>query len=118
MKMGYKVTSGGTDKHLLLLDLRNKNMHGHSSAIALEKANIIVNKNTVPGETSKPYYPSGLRMGTPSLTSRGMKEKEMIKIAGWIDKALQNQKNENLLQQIAQEVKTFALPYKVPGIDD
>lgn len=117
IKMGYMVTSGGTDKHLLLLDLRNKNMHGHSSAIALEKANIIMNKNTVPGETSKPYYPSGLRMGTPSLTSRGMKEKEMIKIAGWIDKVLQNQKDELLLQQIAQEVKIFTKDYKVPGID-
>ncbi|MDA1338419.1 MAG: serine hydroxymethyltransferase, partial [bacterium] len=117
-KMGYMVTSGGTDKHLLLLDLRNKNMHGHSSAIALEKANIIMNKNTVPGETSKPYYPSGLRMGTPSLTSRGMKEEEMVKIAGWIDKVLQNQKDDTVLEQIAKEVKDFALRYKVPGIDD
>jgi len=118
VKMGYMVTSGGTDKHLLLLDLRNKNMHGHSSAIALEKANIIMNKNTVPGETSKPYYPSGLRMGTPSLTSRGMKEAEMVKIASWIDKALQNQKDDTVLEQIAKEVKDFALGYKVPGIDD
>ena len=118
IKMGYMVTSGGTDKHLLLLDLRNKNMHGHSSAIALEKANIIMNKNTVPGETSKPYYPSGLRMGTPSLTSRGMKEAEMVKIASWIDKALQNQKDDTVLEQIAKEVKDFALGYKVPGIDD
>jgi glycine hydroxymethyltransferase len=118
IKMGYKVTSGGTDKHLLLLDLRNKNMHGHSSAIALEKANIIMNKNTVPGETSKPYYPSGLRMGTPSLTSRGMKEAEMVKIASWIDKALQNQKDDTVLEQIAKEVKDFAVGYKVPGIDD
>jgi len=118
IKMGYKVTSGGTDKHLLLLDLRNKNMHGHSSAIALEKANIIVNKNTVPGETSKPYYPSGLRMGTPSLTSRRMKQVEMVKIANWINLALQNQKDDKELEKIAQEVKSFAVKYKVPGIDE
>jgi len=117
IKMGYMVTSGGTDKHLLLIDLRNKNMHGHSSSIALEKANVIVNKNTVPGETSKPYYPSGLRMGTPSLTSRGMKEIDMVKVAGWIDKALLNQKDDAVLEQIAKEVKEFTKNYPVPGID-
>ena len=88
MDKGYEVVSGGTDKHLVLVDLRNKKSSGWFVAWALEGAGIIVNRNTVPNETASPFYPSGLRMGTPALTVRGMKETEMEKIGGWIDEVV------------------------------
>lgn len=81
---GLDVVSGGTDKHLVLIDLRKNATNGWVVAWALEKAGIIVNRNTVPNETATPFYPSGLRIGTPAITVRGMKEKEMELIGGWI----------------------------------
>lgn len=83
-KDGLEIVSGGTDKHLVLIDLRSKQTNGWFAAWALEKAGIIANRNTIPYDSGSPYYPSGLRLGTPATTTRGMKEKEMIKIAGWI----------------------------------
>ncbi len=88
MKSGFDVVSGGTDKHLVLVDLRNKNITGKDAALALEKVGIITNKNTVPGETGKPWNPSGLRLGTPALTTRGYKEDDMRKVAQKIIKTL------------------------------
>ncbi len=85
---GYHVVSGGTDKHLVLIDLRNKNINGWFAAWALEKAGIIANRNTIPYDTGSPYYPSGLRLGTPAITTRGMVEAQMEQIAGWIDKVI------------------------------
>jgi glycine hydroxymethyltransferase len=117
IKRGYYVCSGGTDKHLILIDLRTKGLTGKGSAQALEKANIIVNKNTVPGETGKPWNPSGIRLGTPALTSRGMEEKEMVKISAWTDKVLMNQNDKKLVSKIATEVKKFACQFPVPGVD-
>jgi glycine hydroxymethyltransferase len=117
-KLGYHICSGGTDKHLVLIDLRSKNMQGSSSALVLEKANIIVNKNTVPGDTGKPWNPSGIRLGTPATTSRGMKEKDMEKIASFINQVLENQENKNKIKKIAVEVKTFAKKFFVPGISE
>ncbi len=81
IKAGFDVISGGTDKHLVLIDLRSRGWSGKDAAIALESVGIIANKNTVPGETGKPWNPSGLRLGTPALTTRGMKENDMKKIA-------------------------------------
>ena len=88
MKAGFDVVTGGTDKHLVLIDLRNKNLTGKDAALALEKLGIIANKNTVPGETGKPWNPSGLRLGTPALTTRGYKEEDMIQVAEKIIKTL------------------------------
>lgn len=88
MKAGFDVVSGGTDKHLVLVDLRSRGWTGKDAAIALEKVGIIANKNTVPGETGKPWNPSGLRLGTPALTTRGFKEKDMVEIAQTIIKTL------------------------------
>lgn len=90
IKAGFDIVSGGTDKHLVLVDLRNKGITGKDAAERLEKVGIIANKNTVPGETGKPWNPSGLRLGTPALTTRGMKEKDMIKIAQKIAETLKN----------------------------
>jgi glycine hydroxymethyltransferase len=81
MKAGFDVVSGGTDKHLVLADLRSKGWTGKDAALALEKVGIIANKNTVPGETGKPWNPSGLRLGTPALTTRGYKEDDIRKVA-------------------------------------
>lgn len=81
MKAGFDVVTGGTDKHLVLVDLRSRGWTGKDAALALEKVGIIANKNTVPGETAKPWNPSGLRLGTPALTTRGYKEVDIIKVA-------------------------------------
>ncbi len=85
---GYDVVSGGTDKHLVLVDLRSVGLSGWVAAWALEYAGIIANRNTVPYETASPFFPSGLRLGTPAVTTRGMKEKEIQMIADWIIKIL------------------------------
>ena len=85
---GYDVVSGGTDKHLILIDLRNKNISGRNPAKALDYAGIILNRNSVPNETGSPMNPSGIRLGTPIVTTRGMKEKEMEIIAALIDKVI------------------------------
>lgn len=133
----FDLVSGGTDNHLILIDLRNKNVNGAIAAIALEVANIVVNKNGVPFDTQPPFYPSGIRLGTPAITTRGMEEAEMKKVATWINKVIdevkgerlpqvkeaRNQfmkdfksrvaKNKNLLK-IAVEVKLFTSKFPVP----
>lgn len=87
-KKGFAVVSGGTDKHLVLLDLRNNGISGWFVAWALEKAGIIVNRNTVPYDTGSSYFPSGLRLGSPAVTTRGMKETQMDQIANWISQVV------------------------------
>lgn len=82
---GFYLSAGGTENHLILIDLRNKNLLGNTVAEAFEKAGIVLNRNGVPFDPNPPFYPSGIRMGTPGLTSRGMKEKEMKKIALWMN---------------------------------
>lgn len=86
----FEIVSGGTDKHLLLVDLQNKNVNGWFIGWALEAVGIIVNRNTIPNDPSSPYYPSGLRFGTPALTVRGMKEREMKLIANWISSVVEH----------------------------
>ncbi len=87
-KHGFDLVSGGTDNHLLLIDLSNKNVNGAIGAFALEVAGIVVNKNAVPNDKMPPFYPSGIRLGTPAITTRGLKEKEMVKIADFINRAI------------------------------
>ncbi len=94
---GFNIVSGGTDNHLMLIDLSNKNVTGKQAEIALEQAGITVNKNMVPFDKRSPFVTSGIRIGTPALTTRGMKEKEMETIAGIIDKAISNIENEKIL---------------------
>lgn len=117
MERGYDVSSGGTDKHLVLVDLRNKGWFGKEAALVLEKANIIVNKNTVPGDTAKPWNPSGIRLGSPAITTRGMKEEDIEKIVEWIDQVLINQDNTEIVEKIAIEVSAFARRFPLPGVD-
>ncbi len=101
---GYRLVSGGTDNHLMMLDLRNKNLTGKDGEEALERAGIIVNKNMVPYDDKPPTVTSGIRIGTPSVTTRGMKETEMEMIANFIDEALMNYTNEDKLDDIAKKV--------------
>ena len=108
---GFNLVSGGTDNHLILVDLTNKDITGKDAQHALDLAGITTNKNSVPFETRSPFVTSGLRLGTPALTTRGMKEKEMAEIASWIVDALGNISNESRLNDIAAEVAAFARQY-------
>ncbi|MDD4649185.1 MAG: serine hydroxymethyltransferase [Desulfoplanes sp.] len=105
---GFTLVSGGTDNHLMLIDLSNKNVTGKAAEIALDKAGITVNKNTVPFETRSPFVTSGIRIGTPALTTRGMKPEHMENIAAWIIATIENIDNETRLAAISKEVETFA----------
>ncbi len=137
IKLGYDLVSGGSDNHLILIDLRNKKVNGATAALALEVAGVVLNKNGVPFDTNPPFYPSGIRLGTPALTSRGMKEKEMKKVAIFMDRAINEikgwefptdkeerrvvwkgykekiYKNKKLLA-IAREIKAFCVKFPVP----
>jgi len=104
LERGYSLVSGGTDNHLILVDLRNKTISGKDAEEALGKAGITVNKNTVPGETRSPFVTSGIRVGTPALTTKGLKEKEMQLIGNWMADALENTTNETLLHKIKSQV--------------
>ncbi|WP_035586683.1 serine hydroxymethyltransferase [Hippea jasoniae] len=105
MDNGFKLVSGGTDTHLMLVDLTNKNITGKEAEEALGKVGITVNKNTIPGETRSPFITSGIRIGTPAITTRGMKEKEMEKIGELITETLNNIGDEKKYSAIRQEVK-------------
>ncbi|WP_027361212.1 serine hydroxymethyltransferase [Halodesulfovibrio aestuarii] len=105
---GFDLVSGGTDNHLLLIDLTNKDITGKDAQLALDKAGITTNKNTVPFETRSPFVTSGIRIGTPALTSRGMKEADMQKVAAWMIDALKHIDNDAYLADIHKQVTAFA----------
>jgi glycine hydroxymethyltransferase len=102
---GFKIISGGTDNHLMLIDINNKNITGKQAEIALEKAGMTVNKNMIPFDQRSPFVTSGIRVGTPAATSRRMKENEMKKIAEFINQAINNFDNEQELENIKKGVK-------------
>jgi glycine hydroxymethyltransferase len=114
-KKSYELVTGGTDNHLLLIDLTNKKIIGADAEKALGKAGITVNKNTVPFDPRPPFSPSGIRLGTPALTTRGMKEAEMVQIAEWIDKALSNSSDQSTLNKLSKEVKAFTAQFPLPS---
>ena len=105
---GYELVSGGTDNHLMLLDLSKRDLTGKDAEHALDLAGITANKNTVPFETRSPYVTSGVRIGTAALTTRGMKEGDMLKVGGWIVDVLSSTQNESRLGEIRAEVEKFA----------
>jgi glycine hydroxymethyltransferase len=105
MKFGFDVVSSGTDNHLMLIDLSNKNISGKKAENALEHAGLTVNKNMVPFDTKSPFVTSGIRIGTPAITTRGMKENEMRRIAEIINTAIDNAENESRLNGLVNEVK-------------
>lgn len=101
---GYKVISGGTDNHLMLIDLRSKNITGKQAENALVRADITVNKNMVPFDTQSPFVTSGMRIGTPAMTSRGMKETEMNRIVELIDTVIMNHTNDLVIEEVKTTV--------------
>ncbi|MDP8259345.1 MAG: serine hydroxymethyltransferase [Candidatus Aadella gelida] len=105
LKKGFTLVSGGTDNHLLLVDLSNKNVTGKEAETALDKAGITVNKNLIPFDEKSPFVTSGIRLGTPAVTTRGMKEKDMGKVAAFIDKAILSKDDDEVLGEIKGEVK-------------
>ena len=108
---GYELVSGGTDNHLMLLDLSKRDITGKDAEHALDLAGITANKNTVPFETRSPYITSGVRIGTAALTTRGMKETDMLKVGGWIVDVLANAQNETRLGEIRADVEKFATQF-------
>jgi glycine hydroxymethyltransferase len=113
---GFNLVSGGTDNHLILIDLTNKKVIGKKAAQALDRAGIVCNYNTVPYDPRKPFSPSGLRLGTPAVTSRGMGEGEMRQIARWINEAVAHAEDEAALARINGEVTEMCRRFRAPGI--
>ncbi|MFT6749065.1 MAG: glycine hydroxymethyltransferase [Flavobacterium sp.] len=101
---GYNLISGGTDNHMMLIDLRNKNISGKDAEIALGKAEITVNKNMVPFDDKSPFVTSGIRVGTPAITTRGLKETDMLAVVNFIDEAIHNADNDEALHEISERV--------------
>jgi glycine hydroxymethyltransferase len=114
MECGFNLVSGGTDNHLILIDLRNKNIAGKKMAKALDRAKIVANYNNVPGDTAPPANPSGLRLGTPAVTTRGMKEEQMEQIAGFINKVAENIDNESAIEAVGREALLLCSQFPVP----
>ena len=117
LKRGYALVSGGTDNHLLVMDFRKEEFTGKDVAQALAKAGIICNFNMVPADPRKPFVTSGVRMGTPALTSMGMKEPEMDRIAGWIDQVCRGLGQlDTVAPKVRAEVAELCSHFKIPGI--
>jgi glycine hydroxymethyltransferase len=122
MERGFRLVSGGTDNHLILVDLRDRGeLTGKAAEHALEESGITVNKNTVPGEQRSPFETSGLRIGTPALTSRGMREAEMRLIGDWIADILEDSDNEALRSKVRKAVgeltRSFPLYADLRSVD-
>jgi glycine hydroxymethyltransferase len=113
---GFRLISGGTDNHLILIDVTPRGITGKPAARALHEAGIECNYNTIPFDPRKPFDPSGLRIGTPSIASRGMKEKDMVPIAEWIDRVLKVADDQTKLHKIRAEVAEFCKAFPAPGI--
>lgn len=112
---GFNLVTGGTDNHLMVVDLNNKNISGKEGEKALGLAGITVNKNTVPFDPRSPFDPSGIRLGTPALTTRGMKEEHMVMIADWINEAVKNHKDEKKLAALHTQITKFAADFPLPS---
>jgi glycine hydroxymethyltransferase len=111
VEKGYKIISGGTDNHCMLIDLRNKNITGKEAEKALGEADITVNKNMVPFDDKSPFVTSGIRVGTPAITSRGLKEKDCVKVVEMIDAALKNKANPKELAKLKKKINTWMNKY-------
>ncbi len=115
MARDFTLVTGGTDSHLLLIDVTNKGVSGKEAEKALGKAGITVNKNTIPFDSRSPFDPSGIRLGTPALTTRGMKQKEMKQIAEWLNQAITNHYDDKLLNTLSNTIKEFAKGFPLPS---
>ncbi len=114
---GYHIISGGTDNHLMLVDLRNKGVTGKAAQLALDHAGITLNKNAVPFDDKPPLITSGIRIGTPAITTRGMGVSEMEQVATWIDEVIRNIDDERVHARVAEEVQQLCTRFAVPGTE-
>jgi len=114
-KHGFRIVSGGTDNHLMLVDLRPKDLNGKEAQETLDRAGITVNKNAIPFDTSSPFKPGGIRVGTPAVTTRGMKEEDMLEIADLIGEALQNRADESALARVREKVRDMTRRFPLPS---
>ncbi len=108
LELGFDLVSGGTDNHLLLVDLRRKGVTGKEAEEVLDRVGITVNKNSIPFDNESPFVTSGIRLGTPVVTTRGMQEEEMARIAHWMDRALEHRHDDAELDRLAREIGEFA----------
>ena len=115
MARGFNLVTGGTDNHLMVVDLNNKSLSGKEGEKALSLAGITVNKNTVPFDPRSPFDPSGIRLGTPALTTRGMKEDHMVMVADWINEAVKQHNDEKKLADLHKEITAFAADFPLPN---
>ena len=116
MEHGFTLVSGGTDTHLMLVDLRSKGLTGKEAEQALDRAGITLNKNTVPGDPQSPFVTSGVRIGTPALTTRGMKEPEMRRVAELIDRAVTGRADEMVLKKVKADVRELSEAFPLYGL--
>lgn len=114
---GFNLVTGGTENHLMLIDLNNKGISGKTAAIALDNAGLVLNCNAVPFDTRKPFDPSGIRMGSAAVTSRGFKEAQMEQIGLWIDTVIQNHDDTAVQAKVAAEVKELCSAFPAPGLE-
>ena len=114
-RKGFRIVSGGTDNHLMLVDLRSKGMNGKQAQETLDRAGITVNKNSIPFDTEPVVKGGGIRVGTPAVTTRGMKEEDMMEIADLIDDALRPGADESALVSVRQKVRALTGRYPLPG---
>ncbi len=111
---GFRIVSGGTDNHLMLVDMRPKKVTGKAAATALDRADITVNKNMIPFDPESPFVTSGIRVGTPAVTTRGMTEAEMARIAGFIGRVLDHIDDEAVARQVGEEVFQMTRRFPLP----
>lgn len=114
--MGYRIISGGTDNHLIVVDMSSKKISGKEAEIALDKIGISVSRSTIPNDPNPPMNPSGVRFGTPAITTRGMKEEEIKKIAIWVNSAIDHKNEPDILDKIKDEVREMCLDFPVPSV--
>jgi glycine hydroxymethyltransferase len=114
LEYGFNLVTGGTDNHLMLIDLRNKQIPGKKLAKGLDRARIVTNYNTIPGDPAPPFNPSGLRLGTPAITTRGMKEPQAEQIAAFIRTVAENIDKESVIEQVGKEVLLLCSQFPVP----
>jgi glycine hydroxymethyltransferase len=119
LERGFTLVSGGTDTHLLLVDLRSKEVTGGTAAVALDRAGLVCNRNAIPGDPRRPLDPSGIRLGTPAISTRGLRPEHMATIAGWIERGVEaaRHEDEGELERIRGEVEELAAAYPPPGMD-
>lgn len=116
IERGFTIVSGGTDNHLMLIDLRAQNISGKRVSKALDRAGLVLNYNSVPFDTAKPFDPSGVRLGTPAVTSRGMGVREMLQIAEWISRVVHHIDDDKTIKEVEQEVRQLCQKFPAPGI--